>query len=83
MSGSMTHSTTPKPVEHDRLQRGEVLLEKDAQGSVTVLRFDGAALRQARNNDQFAELVQDYLASASPGRYTCSPELAIRAQFDD
>jgi hypothetical protein len=57
--------------------------EEDTQGLVTVLRSDGAALRQARNNDQLAELAQDYLASASPGRYTCSPELAIRAQFDD
>jgi hypothetical protein len=50
---------------------------------VAVLRSDGAALRQARNNDQLAELAQDYLASASLGRYTCSPELAIWARFDD
>lgn len=81
MYSSIAHSTAPTLVAHDP-QRGEVLLKKDAQGSVTVLRYDGAALRQARNNGQLAELAQDYLADYGPGRYTCSVELAILAQFD-
>jgi len=49
---------------------------------VTVLRFDGEVLCKARNNDALQKLAQDHLASYGPGRYTCSPELAVRAEFD-
>ncbi len=63
MHDIIEHSTVPTPTDSNHLQRGEVIVEKNGQGEVTVLHFVGGPLRKARNNDELQKLAQDYLAS--------------------
>lgn len=59
MSNTIEHSTGPILIDGDHLQRGEVFLEKDIQGTVTVIRYDGQELREARNDEQLLRSAQE------------------------
>jgi hypothetical protein len=82
VSNAIEHSTGPMLIDGDHLQRGEVFLEKDAQGTVIMMWYDGQELRKARNDEQLLKSAQEYLANCGPSCYTCSIELAIRALVD-